>query len=61
MEVIEPPVQLTAADRCDACGAQAVYRVKSVITLGVLDMCGHHWNANASDLIVRGWVIINGA
>lgn len=57
VDVIEP-VHLTAQDRCDACGAQAMYRVKSAITLGELDMCGHHWNENASDLTFKGWVII---
>ena len=34
---------LTAADRCDRCGAQAFVRV--VLTSGDLMFCGHHAKA----------------
>lgn len=34
--------QLTAADRCDECGAQAYIRVE--LSTGELLFCGHHGN-----------------
>ncbi len=37
------PTTLTAADRCDRCGAQAYVRV--VLTSGDLLFCGHHAKA----------------
>lgn len=40
---------LTAADRCDRCGAQAYVRVVLVNGLE-LYFCGHHYSANASAL-----------
>ena len=33
-------VELTAQDRCDRCGAQAV--VRRGFKTGTLDFCGHH-------------------
>lgn len=38
----ESTTELTAADRCDECGAQAYIRVK--LTSGELLFCGHHGN-----------------
>jgi hypothetical protein len=38
----EETTQLTAADRCDECGAQAYIRVK--LASGELLFCGHHGN-----------------
>ena len=38
-----PSPTLTAADRCDRCGAQAYVRV--VLTSGDLLFCGHHAKA----------------
>ncbi|WP_240644183.1 DUF7455 domain-containing protein [Antribacter gilvus] len=37
---------LTAADRCDRCGAQAYVRV--VLPVGELLFCGHHGRAHAA-------------
>lgn len=37
------PLTLTAADRCDRCGAQAYVRV--VLSSGDLMFCGHHAKA----------------
>jgi hypothetical protein len=37
------PLTLTAADRCDRCGAQAFVRV--VLSAGDLLFCGHHAKA----------------
>ncbi len=37
---------LTAADRCDRCGAQAYVRV--VLPVGELLFCGHHARKHAS-------------
>ncbi|MGH3264230.1 MAG: DUF7455 domain-containing protein [Trebonia sp.] len=40
---------LTAADRCDRCGAQAY--VRAVLPSGAeLLFCGHHWNENEARL-----------
>ncbi len=39
---------LTAADRCDRCGAQAFYR--AVLTSGELLFCAHHGRAHAQRL-----------
>jgi len=40
--------QLTAADRCDACGAQAYVRVELVT--GELLFCSHHAKENEAKL-----------
>ena len=40
--------ELTAADRCDACGAQAYVRVELVT--GELLFCGHHAKENEAKL-----------
>lgn len=45
-EATEP--QMTALDRCDACGAQAYVRVE--LPYGVLMFCGHHANAHLEKL-----------
>lgn len=45
--VLELPA-LTAADRCDICGAQAFIRV--VLASGDLVFCGHHGTANKEKL-----------
>src|SRR5688572_9210476 len=64
-----PGVILTAVDRCDGCGAGAVYRVtnrKVIDHLGVLgktytlDFCGHHWRKNFPGMVDQGWVVIGG-
>lgn len=46
-ETTELPA-LTAADRCDICGAQAFIRV--VLATGDLVFCGHHGTANKDKL-----------
>ena len=40
--------ELTAADRCDVCGAQAF--IRAVLTSGDLVFCGHHGLANEEKL-----------
>ncbi len=49
-EQVKPSLshQLTAADRCDACGAQAYVRVELVT--GELLFCGHHAKENEAKL-----------
>ena len=47
LEATELPA-LTAADRCDICGAQAFIRV--VLASGDLVFCGHHGTANKDKL-----------
>lgn len=34
------PVEFTAADRCDRCGAQA--KVRATLSTGTLEFCKHH-------------------
>jgi len=41
-------VSLTAADRCDACGAQAY--VRATLSTGELLFCLHHANENKEKL-----------
>jgi hypothetical protein len=46
---IAPSPELTAADRCDRCGAQAYVRV--VLSSGSdLLFCAHHWRDNSDAL-----------
>lgn len=47
--------QLTAADRCDSCGAQAYIRV--VVTNGELLFCAHHGKKHQEKLsaIAHSW------
>ena len=42
------PTTLSAADRCDRCGAQA--RVRVVLTSGDLLFCAHHAHAHEDKL-----------
>jgi hypothetical protein len=42
------PADLTSADRCDRCGAQAFYR--AVLTNGDLLFCAHHGREHAARL-----------
>lgn len=42
------PADLTSADRCDRCGAQAFFR--AVLTNGDLLFCAHHGREHASRL-----------
>ena len=47
---------LSAADRCDVCGAQAYIRAS--LASGELLFCAHHGNANKAKLepIAKGWL-----
>ena len=42
------PADLTAADRCDRCGAQAFYR--AILAAGELLFCAHHGRQHADRL-----------
>lgn len=60
-------VTLTAVDRCDGCGAGAVYRVakritgmQEIVSNSLLDFCGHHWRKNFPSMVDKGWVVIGG-
>lgn len=49
---------MDAHDRCDACGAQALARVRSELTLKELLFCGHHLNKYETALDAqRFWVV----
>jgi hypothetical protein len=50
-KVEESQVELTAKDRCDACGAQAFVYLKGIS--GELYFCGHHYAANEEKL--KAW------
>jgi hypothetical protein len=50
------PVPITAADRCDRCGARAYIRV-TLPGGGELLFCAHHGRAHASALKARDAVI----
>lgn len=61
MQPVEAPGQegsrtLTAADRCDVCGAQAYIKVS--LATGELLFCAHHGKANKEKLepIAKGWL-----
>lgn len=51
---------LTVHDRCDGCGAQALYRVAD--TSGpeskTLDFCGHHHRKHSPALLKKGWTVL---
>lgn len=49
-------VVLTKSDRCDRCGAEAIYAVgKNGFRL---DMCKHHYDANHSKFVSEQWSVI---
>ena len=48
VDELETAHQLTALDRCDACGAQAYIRV--VVNSGELLFCAHHGHAHETKL-----------
>ncbi|MRG58368.1 hypothetical protein GE115_00545 [Agromyces sp. CFH 90414] len=51
----EAPYELTALDRCDACGAQAYIRV--TVASGELLFCAHHGRKHQEKLaeIAQSW------
>jgi hypothetical protein len=55
VDELVPEPQLTAADRCDACGAQAYVRV--VVNSGELLFCAHHAKKHQEKLspIAQSW------
>ena len=55
VDELETPHELTALDRCDACGAQAYIRV--VVASGELLFCAHHGRKHEEKLsqIAHSW------
>lgn len=49
---------LTAADRCDRCGAQAYVRVV-LLGGGELLFCAHHYSANANALSSKAVEVVD--
>lgn len=50
-------MDLTAADRCDSCGAQAWVRVwLNADALSILDLCAHHFAQHEPKLLASGAV-----
>lgn len=60
----QPFTPLSAADRCDCCGAQAFVRVATegggfyTRSLDLL-FCGHHFGRNELPLMQQGFVLVN--
>ncbi len=58
-----PDEPITALDRCDACGAQTLYRMhrpptkEHPLRKGALEFCGHHYRANLPELLGDGWAV----
>lgn len=58
-----PDEPITALDRCDACGAQTLFRMhrppseEHPTRKGVLEFCGHHYRANLPELVGDGWAV----
>ena len=52
VDELESGPQLTAADRCDSCGAQAYIRV--VVNNGELLFCAHHGREHAGRMRAAG-------
>lgn len=51
-------LDLTAADRCDQCRAQAWVRVwVNADALSVIDLCGHHYHEHEARLTALGAVV----
>ncbi|MDQ2661212.1 MAG: hypothetical protein M3Y52_05000 [Actinomycetota bacterium] len=55
VDELDTPFELTALDRCDACGAQAYIRV--VVANGELLFCAHHGRKHQEKLsqIAHSW------
>ena len=53
-----PLIELTAADRCDGCGARACTLAKHE-DFGELLFCLHHRNKNEQSLLDEGWTLID--
>jgi hypothetical protein len=46
---------VTAADRCDRCGAQAY--ASATLTTAVLFFCAHHWREHGPALRAQGAIV----
>lgn len=65
-------VRLTAADRCDSCGAGAAFMVEKPLSdpsdpyntklasTPHLLFCMHHWRKNFPSMVDKGWVVAGG-
>lgn len=54
--MVETVVTLTAADRCDRCGAQACVEVEH--GAAILMFCAHHHREHGVALLAEGWVLV---
>lgn len=58
-----PDEPITALDRCDACGAQTLFRMhrppdeQHPTRRGTLEFCGHHYRAHLPELLGDGWAV----
>lgn len=55
-----PMPTLTAHDRCDGCGAAALYRLADISgpESKTLDFCGHHHRQHSPTLLKKGWTVL---
>ena len=49
--VVDAPQDITTADRCDKCGAQAM--VRATLANGELYFCGHHARELGTSLVLK--------
>lgn len=57
IDVDNPVVEFNALDRCDGCGAQAVWLAVRD-DLSELKFCNHHYAASEQNLLDEGWKLI---
>lgn len=57
---VVPPQSLTLHDRCDQCGAAALYRLnkQTEVIPAELDFCGHHYFKNSPKMFDNGWSVV---
>lgn len=57
IDVDRPVIELTAADRCDRCGAQAIVLAQNSETGSEFVFCAHHIKENKDGLRAAGYFL----
>lgn len=57
IDEVNPVIELTAADRCDGCGAQAIVLAKNEDTGSELLFCAHHIRESKTKLRELGYTL----
>lgn len=55
--ILETHRPITAEDRCDKCGAQAM--VRATLASGELYFCGHHARSTGNKLVLQSLVVFD--